>query len=98
MMTTMERAMPSGVNFSIRMNSELKAQSEELFRALGMNLTTAIQIFLKKAVAVGGLPFDVRFENYNPDTLAAMRETEEIGRDTNRRGLPLAEALAELKR
>ena len=98
MMTTMERAMPSGVNFSIRMNSELKAQSEDLFRALGMNLTTAIQIFLKKCVAVGGLPFDVRFENYNPDTLAAMRETEEIGRDTNRRGLPLAEALAELKR
>ena len=98
MMTTMERAMPSGVNFSIRMNSELKAQSEDLFRALGMNLTTAIQIFLKKCVAVGGLPFDVRFENYNPDTLAAMRETEEIGRETNRRGLPLAEGLAELKR
>ena len=98
MMTTMERAMPSGVNFSIRMNSELKAQSEDLFRALGMNLTTAIQIFLKKCVAVGGLPFDVRVPNYNPETLEAMRETEEIGRDTNRRGLPLAEALAELKR
>ena len=98
MMTTMERAMPSGVNFSIRMNSELKAQSEELFRALGMNLTTAIQIFLKKCVAVGGLPFEVRFENYNPDTLAALRETEEIGHDSNRRGLPLSEALAELKR
>ncbi len=98
MTATMERTIPTGVNFSIRMNSELKAQSEDLFRALGMNLTTAIQIFLKKCVAVGGLPFDVRFENYNPDTLAAMRETEEIGRDSSRRGLPLAEALAELKR
>ena len=98
MAATTERAMPAGVNFSIRMNSELKAQSEELFRALGMNLTTAIQIFLKKSVAVGGLPFEVRFENYNPDTLAALRETEEIGRDPNRRGLPLSEALAELKR
>lgn len=90
--------MPTGVNFSIRMNSELKAQSEDLFRALGMNLTTAIQIFLKKCVAVGGLPFDVRVPNYNPETLEAMRETEEIGRDSKRRGLPLAEALAELKR
>ena len=98
MTATLERPMPAGVNFSIRMNSELKAQSEDLFRALGMNLTTAIQIFLKKAVAVGGLPFDVRFENYNPDTFAALRETEEIGRDPSRRGLPLAEALAELKR
>ena len=98
MTTTLERTTPTGVNFSIRMNSELKAQSEDLFRALGMNLTTAIQIFLKKCVAVGGLPFEVRFENYNPDTLAALRETEEIGRDPNRRGFPLAEALAELKR
>ena len=98
MAATTERAMPVGVNFSIRMNSELKAQSEELFRTLGMNLTTAIQIFLKKCVAVGGLPFEVRFENYNPDTLAALREAEEIGRDPNRRGLPLSEALAELKR
>ena len=98
MTTTLEKATPAGVNFSIRMNSELKAQSEDLFRALGMNLTTAIQIFLKKCVSVGGLPFDVRVPNYNPETLEAMRETEEIGRDPNRHGLPLADALAELKR
>lgn len=44
-----ERPVPAGINFSIRMNSELKTQSEDLFRALGMSLTTAIQIFLKKA-------------------------------------------------
>ena len=98
MPTTLARHAASGTNFSIRINSELKTQSEDLFRALGMNLTTAIQIFLKKSVSVGGLPFDVRVENYNPETLVAMRETEEIGRDPARRGLPLAEALAELKK
>ena len=98
MIQTRERTVPSGVNFSIRMNSELKTQSEDLFRALGMNMTTAIQIFLKKAVSVGGLPFDVRVPNYNPETLKAMRETEEIGNDPNRRGMPLDLALAELKR
>jgi DNA-damage-inducible protein J len=80
------------------MNSELKTQSEDLFHALGMSLTTAIQIFLKKAVSVGGLPFDVRVPNYNPETLQAMRETEEIGNDPDRRGMPLDLALAELKR
>ena len=93
-----ERPVPAGVNFSIRMNSELKTQSEDLFRALGMSLTTAIQIFLKKAVSVGGLPFDVRVPNYNPETLEAMRETEEIGNNPDRKGLPLDLALAELKR
>ena len=98
MVQTQERTTPTGVNFSIRMNSELKAQSEDLFRALGMNMTMAIQIFLKQAVSVGGLPFDVRMPNYNPGTLKAMRETEEIGNDPDRRGMPLDLALAELKR
>ena len=50
----------SGVNFSIRMSSELKTQSEELYRTLGMPLTTAIQVFLKKSLAVGGLPFELK--------------------------------------
>ena len=98
MIQTRERIASAGVNFSIRMNSDLKAQSEDLFRALGMNLTTAIQIFLKKALSVGGLPFDVRVPNYNPETLEAIRETEEIGNDPNRRGMPFDLALAELKR
>ena len=98
MVKVRERPVPAGVNFSIRMNSELKTQSEDLFRALGMSLTTAIQIFLKKAVSVGGLPFDVRVPNYNPETMEAMRETEEIGINPDRKGLPLDLALAELKR
>ena len=98
MIKTRKRNPSAGVNFSIRMNSELKTQSEDLFRALGMNMTTAIQIFLKKAVSVGGLPFDVCVPNYNPETLEAIRETEKIGNNPNRRGMPLDLALAELKR
>ena len=98
MVKVRERPVPAGVNFSIRMNSELKTQSEDLFHALGMSLTTAIQIFLKKAVSVGGLPFDVRVPNYNPETMEAMRATEEIGNNPDRKGLPLNLALAELKR
>lgn len=86
------------VNFSIRMNSDLKAESEQLFYALGMNLTTAIQVFLRQSVIAGGMPFDVKIPNYNQETLEAIREAEEIGSDPTRRGLPLDEALAELKR
>ena len=39
MVKVRERPVPAGVNFSIRMNSELKTQSEDLFHALGMSLT-----------------------------------------------------------
>ena len=50
------------VSFSIRMDKCLKERSEQVFHALGMTLTTAIQIFLKKAIAEGGLPFEVRLQ------------------------------------
>ena len=50
----------SSVNFSVRMSSKLKTQSEELYHALGMPLTTAIQVFLKKSLAVGGLSFELK--------------------------------------
>ena len=45
---------------NVRMEAELKKQAEELFEDLGMNMSTAITIFLKQAVRVKGLPFSVR--------------------------------------
>ena len=66
----------SGVNFSVRMSSELKTQSEELYRALGMPLTTAIKVFLKKSLAVGGLPFDLKVSPPPIPNMATMTQAE----------------------
>jgi len=66
----------SGVNFSVRMSKELKTQSEELYRALGMPLTTAIQVFLKKSLAVGGLPFELRVSPPPIPNMATMTQAE----------------------
>ena len=66
----------SGVNFSVRMSSELKTQSEELYRALGMPLTTAIQVFLKKSLAVGGLPFELKVSPPPIPNMATMTQAE----------------------
>ena len=66
----------SGVNFSIRMSSDLKTQSEELYRALGMPLTTAIQVFLKKSLAVGGLPFELKVSPPPIPNMAKMTQAE----------------------
>ena len=41
--------MASTTNFSVRMDSEIKKQSESLFSELGMNLTTAINVFLRQS-------------------------------------------------
>lgn len=64
----------------VRVDKETKAQATELFTALGMDLSTAIRAFLKKAISEGGMPFDLRLKNQRRDffqAVEAMRETSE---------------------
>ena len=68
-------------NFSVRMDSDIKKQCETMFGELGLNLTTAINIFLRQSLRVGGLPFDVRMDVPNKETIAAMLEAERIAKD-----------------
>ena len=91
--------MADTTNFSVRMDSEVKQQCEELFNDLGMTLPTAINIFLRQAIRVGGLPFEVRQERPNKETIAAMLEAERIAHDpTVPHYSDVEEALRELKR
>ena len=73
--------MATTTNFSVRMDSDIKKQCEALYGELGINLTTAINVFLRQSLRVGGFPFDVRMEQPNKETMAAMLEAERIARD-----------------
>ena len=64
------------INLSIRMERELKEQAESLFSELGMNMTTAFNIFVRQSVRQGKIPFDITLNRPNPETLAALREIE----------------------
>lgn len=85
-------------NFTCRMDSDIKSQSEALYGELGMNLTTAINVFLRESLRVGGFPFDVRLNKPNKATVEAMLEAEKIATDPYVKGYDVEEALAELKR
>lgn len=90
--------MATTTNFSVRMDSDIKRQCEALYGELGINLTTAINVFLRQSLRVGGFPFDVRVEQPNRDTLLAMLEAEHITRDCSvNRYSDVEEALRELK-
>ena len=54
--------MANTTNFSVRMDSDIKKQCEAMYSELGINLTTAINVFLRQSLRVGGFPFDVRIE------------------------------------
>lgn len=85
-------------SYTHRIDPELRAKSEAVFAALGMPLGTAINVFLRKAVAVGGFPFDVRLDHPTKETLEAMLEAETIAKDSSIEALRVEDALDALKR
>ena len=89
----------STTNISIRMDADLKAQADALFAELGMNLSTAFNIFVRQSLREGGIPFEVKLEQPNKETIAAMLEAEQIAHDPNvKHYSDVEEALRELKR
>jgi len=66
------------VNLSIRMDRNLKEQADSLFSELGMNMTTALNVFVRQSVRQGKIPFEITLNKPNEETLAAIREIEEM--------------------
>lgn len=86
-------------NISIRMDSALKAQADALFGELGMNLTTAFNIFVRQSLREGGIPFSVKLDQPNKETIAAMLEAERIATDPSVKGYTdLDELFTDLKK
>lgn len=54
--------------------ADLKAQADALFSELGMNLTTAFNIFVRQSIREGGIPFEISINQPNKETIAAMLE------------------------
>ena len=73
-------------NINIRMDSDLKAQADALFGELGMNLSTAFNIFVRQSIRDGGIPFEITLNQPSKDTIAAMLEAERIAKDPSVKG------------
>jgi DNA-damage-inducible protein J len=65
-------------NLSIRMDRALKERAEILFSELGMNMTTALNVFVRQAVRQGKIPFEISLATPNAETLAALKEIEDM--------------------
>ena len=73
--------MSTTTDFYIRIDSDLKNQCKSLYHKKGMNLTTAIHVFLRQSLRVGSFPFEVRLKQRNKETIAAMLEAEHVAHD-----------------
>jgi len=73
-------------NISIRMDNDLKAAAEALYAELGMNLSTAFNIFVRQSLREGGIPFKITTQTPNQETVKAMLEAERIAKDSSVKG------------
>ena len=90
--------MANTTNFTVRMDSNIKKQCEAMYGELGLNLTTAINVFLRQSLRVGGFPFDIRLNTPTKETVAAMQEADRIAKDpSTKRYNDIEEALKALK-
>ena len=65
-------------NVSFRVDTDIKNQADILFAELGLNMTTAFNIFIRQAVREGSIPFNITVNTPNSETVAAMLEAERI--------------------
>lgn len=88
----------STTNINIQMDSDLKAQADALFGELGMDLSTAFNIFVRQALREGRIPFNISLNQPNKETIAAMSEAERIAKYPSVKGYTdLDELFADLK-
>ena len=80
-------------NLNIRVDKEIKEDAETIFEELGLNMSSAINIFLKKVINERGLPFSVTLPKPNRKTSKAIKQGEKIINDNT----PGYESIDELK-
>ena len=78
----MERKNKKMATITLRVTPQTKADLEYLVESLGMTITEAVNIFFAQMLQIGGLPFDVKSKEFNPDfndeTAEAMQEALDI--------------------
>ncbi len=66
------------VSTNISIDADVKTQAQALFADLGLDLSTAVNIFLRQAIREDAMPFRICREIPNADTVAALKEADEM--------------------
>lgn len=66
------------VNTTIKIDTELKNQAQQIFDSMGLNLSVAVNMFLHQVVREEAIPFRVGNPLPNAETLAALAEVQQM--------------------
>ena len=82
--------MAATIPTQIRIEESTKKQAVELLEGLGLNLSDAVNIFLRQVILQKGIPFEIKYPEetleFKPEVIEAMEEARRISRDPNVKG------------
>lgn len=73
-------------NLNIRTDKEIKDKADKIFSELGLNMTTAINMFLRTTIRENGIPFVLKLDVPNELTAAAIEEGRQLAADRSVKG------------
>lgn len=87
------------VSTTITIDSEIKAKAQVLLADLGLDLSTAINIFLRQTLRQNAIPFSISRDIPNAETIAAIKEFDEykVSPEKFKRYSSFAELLSEVE-
>lgn len=71
----------STTNLNIRTDKDVKEKAEKIFNELGLNMTSAVNIFLRTAIRERGISFELKLDVPNETTIAAIEEGRKMVSD-----------------
>ncbi len=76
--------MDNTTNLNVRVDSTLKKESDMLFKDLGLNMSTAINMFLTQCVKTSSIPFNISEPKPSKQLKRALKEAERIAKHPER--------------
>ncbi|MBU5668593.1 type II toxin-antitoxin system RelB/DinJ family antitoxin [Peptoniphilus sp. MSJ-1] len=83
----------STTNLNIRTDKEIKETAEKIYSELGLNMSTAVNMFLRASIRENGIPFELKLDIPNEETLLAIEEAKRIAKDNSIKGFNSIEDL-----
>ncbi len=92
--------MMDSQEFQLQIDNNLAQKATDIFSCIGLDLKTAIELFLNRSVQVRGIPFAMRLpdnrDNSSSDTIAAMKNMSRMAEEAGVANMTLEEINAEI--
>lgn len=89
--------MAKEATFQVRMDADLKAQVEELYKKLGTSFSEAVRMFARQSVQENGMPFMLHVpEQKNPQRIGVAKGKLIVPEDIDKYNEDMAELFGDL--